>query len=413
MRAMTAATDKMGTTITATGTVFGEWKTRAGTTVGTAVWIVSVMGIEVGVPDITVRERKTTSVEVVNDDVWNLSSLSLSWKNGWWGSKRSTWLTPEITDEGTEVIPVVAMMVVVGPVMVVVPVSPREGRAEVRGAETVGTPPYPKGASVAGTVSAVPTALLGILVPAIKGLATAGFSPLGIDVSTGPPIDAAVIVWGCLSVGVEIAGLGTSVNSALVVTGTSPPNETEGLLLDDGTLFEDNDVRAGSNGSSANTFVSCSGDVVSATTLAPKRLDEGMLSVGAGVWGLLWTSKGSGAMTSRAPVAAKNSVVAAGNDLEPEVINNEGSSVNVGSLKAEMYGDPDDVRGLETTNEGPDVGTVNVDILNDEKIDWVLVGDSASLRGCEDISMSAWDKGGVLIAAGLVVAVTDDEGETG
>jgi hypothetical protein len=68
-----------------------------------------------------------------------------------------------------------------------------------------------------------------------------------------------------------------------VVTGTSPPNETEGLLLDDGTLFEDNDVRAGSNGSSANTFVSCSGDVVSATTLAPKRLDEGMLSVGAGV----------------------------------------------------------------------------------------------------------------------------------
>jgi hypothetical protein len=85
-------------------------------------------------------------------------------------------------------------MVVVGPVMVVVPVSPREGRAEVRGAETVGTPPYPKGASVAGTVSAVPTALLGILVPAIKGLATAGFSPLGIDVSTGPPIDAAVIV---------------------------------------------------------------------------------------------------------------------------------------------------------------------------------------------------------------------------
>jgi hypothetical protein len=82
MRAMTAATDKMGTTITATGTVFGEWKTRAGTTVGTAVWIVSVMGIEVGVPDITVRERKTTSVEVVNDDVWNLSSLSLSWKNG-------------------------------------------------------------------------------------------------------------------------------------------------------------------------------------------------------------------------------------------------------------------------------------------------------------------------------------------
>jgi hypothetical protein len=116
-------------------------------------------------------------------------------------------------------------------------------------------------------------------------------------------------------------------------------------------------------------------------------------------------------MTSRAPVAAKDSVVAAGNDLEPEVINNEGSSVNVGSLKAEMYGDPDDVRGLETTNEGPDVGTVNVDILNDEKIDWVLVGDSASLRGCEDISMSAWDKGGVLIAAGLVVAVTDDEGE--
>jgi hypothetical protein len=33
-------------------------------------------------------------------------------------------------------------------------------------------------------------------------------------------------------------------------------------------------------------------------------------------------------------------------NLEPEVINNEGSSVNVGSLKAEMYGDPDDVRGL-------------------------------------------------------------------
>jgi hypothetical protein len=35
---------------------------------------------------------------------------------------------------------------------------------------------------------------------------------------------------------------------------------------------------------------------------------------------------------------------------------------------------------LETTNEGPDVGTVNVDILNDEKIDWVLVGDSAVFR---------------------------------
>jgi hypothetical protein len=35
---------------------------------------------------------------------------------------------------------------------------------------------------------------------------------------------------------------------------------------------------------------------------------------------------------------------------------------------------------LETTNEGPDVGTVNVDVLKDEKIDWVLVGDNAVIR---------------------------------
>lgn len=36
------------------------------------------MGIEVGVPDISVREKKTTSVAVVNDDVLNLSSSFLS-----------------------------------------------------------------------------------------------------------------------------------------------------------------------------------------------------------------------------------------------------------------------------------------------------------------------------------------------
>lgn len=92
-------------------------------------------------------------------------------------------------------VPVVAMMVVVGAVMAVVSVSLRGARAEVRGAETVGTPPYPKGVSVPGTVSALPTEPLGIgiPVPETKGLATAGVAPLGIDVSTGPPIDAAVI----------------------------------------------------------------------------------------------------------------------------------------------------------------------------------------------------------------------------
>jgi len=39
-------------------------------TVGRTVWIVSVMGIEVGKPDICVGERKTTSMVVVNDDVF-------------------------------------------------------------------------------------------------------------------------------------------------------------------------------------------------------------------------------------------------------------------------------------------------------------------------------------------------------
>lgn len=38
-------------------------------TVGSTVWIVSVMGIEVGKPDTCVREKKTISVVVVNDDV--------------------------------------------------------------------------------------------------------------------------------------------------------------------------------------------------------------------------------------------------------------------------------------------------------------------------------------------------------
>jgi hypothetical protein len=99
---------------------------------------------------------------------------------------------PEITDEGTEVIPVVALMVVVGAVMAVVPVSPRGAGAEVRGAETVGTPPYPKGVSVLGTVNVLPTEL-SIPVPGIKGLATALVAPLGIDVSTGPLFDAALI----------------------------------------------------------------------------------------------------------------------------------------------------------------------------------------------------------------------------
>jgi hypothetical protein len=126
---------------------------------------------------------------------------------------------PEITEGGTEVVPAVAMMVEVGVVMVAVPVSPVGRRAEVRGAETVRTPPppFPKGVSeVAGIVSALPTGLHGVPVPAIKGLATAGaglvtppfskgravvgdmstvsmVTPLGIDVSTGPAIVNAVV----------------------------------------------------------------------------------------------------------------------------------------------------------------------------------------------------------------------------
>jgi hypothetical protein len=121
---------------------------------------------------------------------------------------------PEITDGGTKV---VAMMVV-GAVMVAVPISPEGGRAEVRSAETVRTPPlpFPKGVSeVARIVSALPTELLAP-VPAIKGLATTGAgsveppfskgtevvgdmsavpiaSPSGIDVYAGPPTVAAVI----------------------------------------------------------------------------------------------------------------------------------------------------------------------------------------------------------------------------
>jgi hypothetical protein len=48
---------------------------------------------------------------------------------------------------------------------------------------------------------------------------------------------------------------------------------------------------------------------------------------------------------------------------------------------------------LETTNEGPDVGTVNVDVLKDEKIDWVLVGDNAVIRILQYkcITLVAWD----------------------
>lgn len=119
---------------------------------------------------------------------------------------------PELTDGGTEVvpIPVVETMVEVGAVMVAVPVSPGGRRTEGRGDETVRTPPppFPKSVSdVAGIVGTLPTEPLGVPVPAIKGLATAGVvsvtppfskgtaivgavsivTPPGIDVSTDPP----------------------------------------------------------------------------------------------------------------------------------------------------------------------------------------------------------------------------------
>jgi hypothetical protein len=53
-------------------------------------------------------------------------------------------------------------------------------------------------------------------------------------------------------------------------------------LLGNGTPFEDSGVCAVPGSSSDNTVVSCDGDVSSAATLVPKRLDEGTLSVGVG-----------------------------------------------------------------------------------------------------------------------------------
>jgi hypothetical protein len=98
----------------------------------------------------------------------------------------SIWLTPEITDGGMEVKSVVAMAVVAGAVMVEISISPG-GRAEVRGTGPI-------------------------------------VSPLGIDVSTSPPIVVA---------GVGVAGLTTSSTSenpeSALVAGASPPNETGGL----------------------------------------------------------------------------------------------------------------------------------------------------------------------------------------
>jgi hypothetical protein len=85
---------------------------------------------------------------------------------------------------------------------------------------------------------------------------------------------------------------------------------------------------------------------------------------------------------------------------------------------------------LETTNdEKPGLETVNVGVLKEEKRDWVLVGDNAvfqilqhitgcvgeyspnvpSLRGCEEVSMVVWDKGGVTIAAVLAGDRTSGE----
>jgi hypothetical protein len=277
---------------------------------------------------------------------------------------------PEIIDAG--------MAVVVGAVMVEITISPG-GRAEVRGTGPV-------------------------------------VSPLGIDVSTGPPIVTAVIPWGCPPVGVGITGLMTSSTSEnpkpALSTGASPPNETGGL----GPFW----------GVEVSEGASC---ILVGTG---KEVEAGVAS--ATVWRVLWTTGDDGTMTSRATGGAKGFVMTAGCDPD----NDRGLWLRhvSGSALACHKGISATVEThLEKTkDEWPKLGTVTVGLLKEEKVDWVLVGENAvpdsslrhwlrgtifadvpSLGGCDDVAKPIVDAGGVLIVEELVGDGNsdNDEDETG